>query len=70
MQYLKPSFSGPVSNGKISQTDYEIAVGIRHPDGILVQPKVATVKLTHYRDYVLLNPLLPGPALRTSRKSK
>ena len=35
MQYLKPSFSLPTSSGKISQTDWEIAFGLRNPDGSL-----------------------------------
>ncbi len=39
MQYVKPTFTLPVSNKKISQTDYEIAVGLRNPDGSLKRPK-------------------------------
>ena len=39
MLYQKPSFTLPTTDKKISQTDYEIAVGLRNPDGTLVIPK-------------------------------
>jgi hypothetical protein len=35
MKYLQRSFSLPASNGKMTQTEYEIAVGIRNADGSL-----------------------------------
>lgn len=46
MRYLEQSFTVPVSTGKMTQTDYEIAVGLRNPDGSLVQPKRPKKKLT------------------------
>lgn len=39
MQYVNKSFTLPTTNRKMTQTDYEIAVGLRHPDGSLVQTK-------------------------------
>jgi hypothetical protein len=41
MQYLNKKFSLPACIKRMTQTDYEIAVGLRHPDGRLVQPKVS-----------------------------
>ena len=31
MRYTQPSFSVPVGNARISQHDYEVAVGLRCP---------------------------------------
>jgi len=39
MRYIQPTFTLPVSTGKLTQTDWEIAVGLRNPDGTLVQPR-------------------------------
>ena len=39
MKYQQPTFTLPTSTGKLTQTDWEIAVGLRNPDGTLVQPK-------------------------------
>jgi len=39
MRYIQPTFTLPVSTGKLTQTDWEIAVGLRNPDGTLRQPR-------------------------------
>ena len=39
MKYQQPTFTLPTSSGKLTQTDWEIAVGLRNPDGTLVQPR-------------------------------
>lgn len=39
MQYVNKTFTLPTVNKKMTQTEYEIAVGLRTPDGKLVQPK-------------------------------
>lgn len=39
MKYLQPTFSLPATTKPMSRIDYEIAVGLRTPDGKLVQPK-------------------------------
>jgi hypothetical protein len=39
MQYVNKTFTLPTTTKRMTQTDYEIAVGLRHPDGTLVQPK-------------------------------
>ena len=39
MRYTEKTFTLPVSSPKVTQTDWEIAVGLRNPDGSLVQPK-------------------------------
>ena len=47
MRYIQPTFTLPVSTGKLTQTDWEIAVGLRNPDGTLVgakPPQVFNVK--------------------------
>ena len=36
MRYIQPTFTLPTSTGKLTQTDWEIAVGLRNPDGTLV----------------------------------
>jgi hypothetical protein len=41
MHYQNKTFTLPACSKRMSQTDYEIAVGLRHPDGRLVQPKVS-----------------------------
>jgi hypothetical protein len=51
VKYQQPTFTLPTVNKTMTQTDYEIAVGLRNPDGSLVQPKVVEAKITHYRDY-------------------
>jgi len=38
MQYLNKTFTLPTTSKRMTQTDYEIAVGLRNPDGTLVQP--------------------------------
>jgi hypothetical protein len=39
MKYVEKSFTLPTTSKRMTQTEYEIAVGLRHPDGRLVQPK-------------------------------
>jgi len=39
MQYLNKTFTLPTTSRKMTQTDYEIAVGLRNPDGSLRRPK-------------------------------
>lgn len=39
MKYLEKTFSVPVGAGKMTQTEYEIRVGLRNPDGSLKRPK-------------------------------
>lgn len=51
MKYQNPTFTLPTVNKSMTQTDYEIAVGLRNPDGSLVQPKVLEAVITHYRDF-------------------
>ena len=57
MRYLEQTFTLPTSTGKLTQTDWEIAVGLRNPDGSLVQPKhpqvfnVKTGKAVKLPDY-------------------
>jgi len=46
MRYIQPTFTLPTSTGKLTQTDWEIAVGLRNPDGTLVQPNI-----TEYRSW-------------------
>lgn len=46
MQYVNKTFTLPTTNRKMSQTDYEIAVGLRHPDGRLRQQKPLNPKQT------------------------
>lgn len=41
MKYQQPTFTLPTTNRKMTQTEYEIAVGLRNADGSLVQPKKA-----------------------------
>ena len=41
MLYQKPSFTLPSTTKKMTQREYEIAVGLRSPDGRLIQPKKA-----------------------------
>jgi hypothetical protein len=41
MQYQNKKFTLPACSKRMTQTDYEIAVGLRKPDGTLVQPKVS-----------------------------
>jgi hypothetical protein len=40
MQYVNKTFTLPTTSKRMTQTDYEIAVGLRHPDGTLVQPEI------------------------------
>lgn len=42
MRYLDKTFTLPAAPPRISQTEYEIRVGIRNPDGSLRQPKKKT----------------------------
>jgi hypothetical protein len=58
MQYFNERFTLPVTTKRMSQTDYEIAVGLRHPDGTLVQPKVSAA-----------TPRTAGSAPATNRQS-
>jgi hypothetical protein len=58
MQYLNKKFSLPACIKRMTQTDYEIAVGLRHPDGTLVQPKVSAA-----------TPRTAGSAPATNRQS-
>ena len=37
MKYLQPTFSVPTSSGKLTDREYEIAVGIRNPDGTQIE---------------------------------
>lgn len=37
MKYLQPSFTVATGNGKLTDEQYEIAVGIRNPDGSFVE---------------------------------
>jgi hypothetical protein len=39
VRYTEQTFTLPVTTRKMTHTDYEIAVGLRRPDGKLVQPK-------------------------------
>lgn len=39
MRYLEQTFTLPAGGTKLTQTEWEIRVGLRHPDGSLVQPK-------------------------------
>jgi hypothetical protein len=39
MLYEKPTWSCPTTNRPMSQTEYEIRVGLRNPDGSLKRPK-------------------------------
>lgn len=39
MRYLERTFTLPAAPARISQYEYEIRVGLRNPDGKLVQPK-------------------------------
>ena len=39
MRYLEQTFTFPVSTGRLTQTDYEIRVGLRNPDGSLRVPR-------------------------------
>jgi hypothetical protein len=39
VKYQEKTFTLPTTSKRMTQTDYEIAVGLRHPDGTLVQPK-------------------------------
>ena len=43
MQYERKKFTLPVNTKRMTQTDYEIAVGLRRPDGKLIQPQVSAV---------------------------
>ena len=44
MKYENKRFTLPVNTRKMTQTDYEIAVGLRTKDGKLVQPKRSAMK--------------------------
>jgi hypothetical protein len=44
MQYVNKTFTLPVNLKRMTQTEYEIRVGLRHPDGSLVQPKTTKRK--------------------------
>ena len=39
MRYLEQTFTLPAGGSKLTQTEWEIRVGLRNPDGKLVQPK-------------------------------
>lgn len=39
MLYQKQTFTLPTTSRKMTQTDYEIRVGLRNPDGSLRRPK-------------------------------
>jgi hypothetical protein len=39
LQYVNKTFTLPTTAKKMTQTDYEIAVGLRNPDGSLRRPK-------------------------------
>ena len=40
MQYLNKTFTMATTTKRMTQREYEIAVGLRNPDGTLVQPKI------------------------------
>lgn len=48
MQYVNKTFTLPTTNRRMTQTDYEIAVGIRNPDGSLVTPTVEVAAFTDF----------------------
>lgn len=51
MRYQSKVFTLPTSSGKMTQTDYEIRVGLRHPDGRLVgTPRIAEVSVDTEED--------------------